>query len=102
MEVKKLIENEPLLKQVVKVCFKICKIGEICDLKEVFYAKVIVEAKWKLNDNIGETKYSPDTHWNPHLIIENTVDVKENIIYELSTESDAQYVTEIRETSGKF
>jgi hypothetical protein len=102
MEDKIISEVEPFTKKIVQVFFKFCEIGKICDMKEVFDATVIVEAKWQVNETIWEAEYSPETHWNPQLIIENAVEVKENIVYEFTREPYGRFITEIREVSGKL
>jgi len=58
--------------------------GEIDTMNEHFNAEMFIESKWIQTENI--TEYSPQSHWNPKLYIENAInEPKEKIKYLVQT-----------------
>lgn len=88
-------------KMIVEVAFEFCSIGEIDTLKETFQAAVVIESKWSTTESF--VKYEPSKHWNPMLYVDNALDVKETVFYEVVEDNGLfRTVTEIRSIKGTF
>lgn len=92
--------NLNITKMIVEVAFEFCSIGEIDTLKETFQASVNIESKWSTTETFS--KYDPNIHRNPHLYIDNALEVKEEINYEIAEERGFKVITEIRYIKGTF
>jgi len=98
-----MIDNSPTTifeKKTVHLSFEFLKIGEINTLEETFEASVNIECRWAMDD-LTEEEYDARKHWNPQLYIDNAINIKDNVSYEVIRENGISLVTERREVKGK-
>jgi hypothetical protein len=99
-----MIDNSPptiFNKKTVHVSFEFLTIGEINTLEETFEASVNIECRWTMDD-LTEDEFDARIHWNPQLYIDNAINIKDNVSYEVIRENGLSLVTERREVKGKF
>ncbi|CAF1434645.1 unnamed protein product [Didymodactylos carnosus] len=74
------------------------RVGEIDTLNERFYAEILFEASWNDIQLQNETCYNSSLHWNPKLIILNSVgDIKHEISYSIENNKDETNIPEVTE-----
>lgn len=56
---------------IIEVQIIILKIGQIDTKNESFYAEFFIEASW--TDSLTESKYDPSKHFNPNIVINNSI-----------------------------
>ncbi|CAF1171349.1 unnamed protein product, partial [Didymodactylos carnosus] len=96
---------ESVLATEIKVRCVFLRIGDIDTLNERYYAEVLFEASWTDPLLKFETTYDPNVHWNPNLIIINSIgDQKRDVWYSLakSSDSDCLEITEHQRIKGLF
>lgn len=86
--------------KVVEVVVQFCRIGEIDTMREKYTAEIYFECKWHDKDLVD--KYDPDVNWNPHIYIENAIQLtKEDIKYSVYKPYDnMSIITESRHLKG--
>jgi hypothetical protein len=104
-------ENDRAEAKVVHVMIEFLRIGEIDTMNEKYQAELYIESRWTDNSLVEEELkgksnlpiYDAKKHWNPQLVIENSLqEPKENIKYEVSKDNSGNLVvTEIRYVKGK-
>lgn len=85
---------------IVEVAFEFVKIGEINTMNETFQAEIVIESKWETTEDL--TIYDPKKHWNPNLYIDNAINIKEMLRYEVSLKDKTKIITEFRSIKGQF